>query len=54
MAIGIGWVKSDVAELRTGLRAEITADRERIDAGAERLTRIETLLEERQSRRPQV
>ena len=54
LAIGIGWVKSDVAELRTELRTEIAANREQIDAVAdrvdaisERLTRIETLLEER-------
>ena len=47
LAIGIGWVKSDIAETRTELRAEIAASRERIDAVADRLTRIETLLEER-------
>ena len=43
LAVGIGWVKSDISELRT----EIAANRDRIDNVSERLTRIETLLEER-------
>ncbi len=43
LAIGIGWVRSDIGELRT----EIAANRDRIDNVSERLTRIETLLEER-------
>ena len=47
LAIGIGWVKSDIGELRT----EIAANRDRLSAFetsvSERLTRIETLLEER-------
>ena len=43
LAIGIGWVKSDIGDLRT----EIAANRDRIDSVSERLTRIETLLEER-------
>ncbi|MXZ22015.1 MAG: hypothetical protein F4Y84_15670 [Caldilineaceae bacterium SB0665_bin_25] len=54
LAIGIGWVKSDVAETRTELRGEIAANRERIDVVADRVdavserpARIETLLEER-------
>ena len=58
LAIGIGWVKSDMGELRAELRTEIAANRARIDAVetrlagdiadlSERMTRIETLLEER-------
>ncbi len=43
LAIGIGWVKSDIGELRL----RIDAVNERVGANAERLTRIETLLEER-------
>ena len=43
LAIGIGWVSSDIGELRT----EIAVNRDRIDNVSERLTRIETLLEER-------
>ena len=55
---GFGWVKSDISDLRTEfrtelksetsqLRTEIAANRDRIDSVSERLTRIETLLEER-------
>lgn len=62
LGIGLGWVKSDVSELRTELRTElraefrteISANRDRleavadgVDANSERLTRIEILLEER-------
>ncbi len=61
LAIGIGWVKSDVGQLRNEIRTEIhvsrelvAANRDRIDAvnvrvgeNTERLIRIETLLEER-------
>ena len=51
LAIGIGWVKSDIQNVRTELRTEIAANRERITSlevsMSERLTRIETLLEER-------
>ncbi len=58
LAIGIGWVKSDMGELRAELRTEIAANRARIDAVetrlagdiadlSERMTRIETLLDER-------
>ena len=43
LAIGIGWVKSDIGELRL----RIDAVNERVGENAERLTRIETLLEER-------
>ena len=43
LATGIGWVRSDIGELRT----EIAANRDRIDHVSERLTRVETLLEER-------
>lgn len=58
LAIGIGWVRSDVQDVRSELRTEIAANRDRIDALSERVsslevsmserfTRIETLLEER-------
>ena len=58
LAIGIGWIKSDMGQLRVELRTEIAANRDRIDAVetrlagdiadlSERMTRIETLLEER-------
>jgi hypothetical protein len=58
LAVGIGWVRSNVQDLRSGLRAEVAANRERSSAlgervsaleirMSERLTRIETLLEER-------
>ena len=61
LGLGLGWVKSDVADVRGELRTEIAANRDRIDAVnvrlvgvevrlagvEERLTRIETLLEER-------
>lgn len=43
LAIGLGWVKSDVG----GLRTEIAGNRDRIDNVSEHLTRMETLLEER-------
>lgn len=50
LAVGIGWVKSDVGQVRV----EVQANRDRIDAvnarvseNTERLIRIETLLEER-------
>ena len=55
LGLGLGWVKSGVADVRT----EIAANRDRIDAVnlrlagvEERLTRIETLLEERLPARP--
>lgn len=50
LAVGIGWVKSDVGQVRV----DVQANRDRIDAvnarvseNTERLIRIETLLEER-------
>ncbi|MCY4430296.1 MAG: hypothetical protein OXC11_07885 [Rhodospirillales bacterium] len=50
LVVGIGWVKSDVGQVRV----EVSANRDRIDAVNERvsentehLIRIETLLEER-------
>ena len=66
LGLGLGWVKSGVADVRTeiadvrsDLRTEIAANRDRIDAVnlrlagvEERLTRIETLLEERLPARP--
>ena len=52
--LGLGWVKSDLADVRTELRTEIAAVNGRIDSVnsrlssvEERLARIETLLEER-------
>ena len=64
LAIGLGWLRSDVQDLRSDLRTEITAKRDRIAAlgervssleiaMSERLTRIETLLEERLPERRQ-
>lgn len=58
LAIGIGWVGSDVQDVRSELRTGIAANRDRVDAlgervsslevsMSERFTRIETLLEER-------
>ena len=61
IGLGLGWVKSDLADVRTELRTEIAANRDRIDAVdvrlvgvegrlagvEERLMRMETLLEER-------
>lgn len=57
LAVGIGWVKSDVAQVLAEVhvsRGLIEANRDRIDAvnarvgeSAERLIRIETPLEER-------
>ena len=54
LALGLTWLKHDLRELRTELkseagqlRTEIAANRDRIDGVSERLTRIETLLEER-------
>ncbi len=59
LGLGLGWVKSDLADVRAGLRTEIAAVNGRIDAVnsrlssvEERLTRIETLLEERLPPRP--
>ena len=70
LGLGLGWVKSDIADVRgdlrteiadvrSDLRTEIAANRDRIDAVnlrlagvEERLTRIETLLEERLPARP--
>ena len=47
IALGLTWLKSDIGELRT----EIAANRDRLStfetSVSERLTRIETLLEER-------
>ena len=50
LADGIGWIKSDVGQVRV----EVPANRDRIDAvngraseNTKRLIRIETLLEER-------
>ena len=50
LVVGIGWVKSDVGQVRV----EVNANRDRIDAvnarvseNTEHLIRIETLLEER-------
>ena len=57
LAIGIGWVKSDIGELRTELqseagqlRTEIAANRDRIDAVGERLSTFETSVSERLTR----
>ena len=57
LAIGIGWVKSDIGELRTELqseagqfRTEIAANRDRIDAVGERLATFETSVSERLTR----
>ena len=47
LAVGLGWLKSDVAGVRAELRGEITTNRTQINAVSERLTRIATLLEER-------
>ena len=47
LGIGLGWVKSDLADVRIELRAEINAVNGRLSGVEERLTRIETLLEER-------
>ena len=54
LAIGIGWVKNDIGGLRTEIKSDIgelrtgiSANRDRIEANGQRLTRIETLLEER-------
>ena len=47
LAIGIGWVKSDVGELRTRIDSVETRLASDIHSLSERLTRIETLLDER-------
>ena len=59
LGLGLSWVKSDLADVRTELRTEIATVNGRIDAVnsrlssvEERLTRIETLLEERLPPRP--
>lgn len=59
LGIGLGWVKNDVAHVRTELsqvraelKTEIVANRTQLSGVSERLTRIETLLEERLPDRP--
>ena len=52
LGLGLGWVKSDLADVRTELRTEINAVNGRLSSVEERLTRIETLLDERLPARP--
>ncbi len=63
LGLGLSWVKSGLADVRTELRAElrteiaavncrIDAVNSRLSSAEERLTRIETLLEERLPPRP--
>ena len=52
LGLGLGWVKSGLADVRTELRTEINAVNGRLAGMEERLTRIETLLEERLPARP--
>ena len=52
LGLGLGWVKSDLADVRTELRTEINAVNGQLSSVGERLTRIETLLDERLPARP--
>ena len=59
LGIGLGWIKSDIAHVRTELgqvraelKTEIATNRDQLSSVSERLTRIETLLEERLPERP--
>ena len=45
-SIGLGWVKSDVAQLRTELKAYVVADHGQISSISKRLMGVETLLED--------
>ena len=47
LAVVFGWSMSEASQQRSDLRVAIEANRDRIEAGNERLTRIETLLDER-------
>ena len=51
LTVVFGWFMFEASQQRSDLRVAIEANRDRIEVGNERLTRIETLLEERLPRR---